>query len=283
LSSVKKEIRRKKEILKQEFDERYDKTKPYKWKDLEEINMQKHFYLPKFMKDFGGRISKPALAIYPVLCSKADFEINRPFQISQACIGELAGLNVSTVNKATRELVEQNFVLVTHDTTGESSGSVPLLSREKITKGTRHFYVYRVGFIRKNMMEDWRKNFFIFHTCLIETEVWRSLSLRAKVLYLTMREFAQFDPYLYDRIEYDGELGLEDYEGGTSEFYNTDKYRNRRWDVCDVSLARLCRIAGMTSPGMKEIIEELEGYKLVERVGRWFMVYLKPKKICSSL
>jgi len=286
LQSVKKETRRKKERQKRKFKKVYNKTKPYKWKDLKEINMRKHFYFPKIIAISGGVISKAALAIYPVLCSKADFEENKPFQISRDHIAALAGISIPTVDKAIENLLSSNLIGGDDDEDEYNPNAynpIPLLTRKKVTKDTRHFYIYQVGFIRKNMIEDWRKHFFIFHICIIESKVWATLSLRAKVLYLTMRENAHFNPELYSYIEPSGKYWLGgDYPN--SEFYDGIQYRERRWDVCNVSLTRLCKMSRMDPSGMKKVVNELEEHKLIEQVDRGlFKVYLKPRRVCNPL
>ena len=91
------------ERVKQYFDKKYDKLKNIKFKNRRTVNMTKHFYLPKEFANateylprgqrgivMNRRLSKSALALYPVLCSFADFTESNWFQVSiQKMCGEI--------------------------------------------------------------------------------------------------------------------------------------------------------------------------------------------------
>ena len=203
-------------------------------------------------------LSKAALAVYPVLCCEADFEKDEAFQISQKNIARFAGVSENSVRNALKEL--------------ENAG---LLTKEKVTDGPRHFYVYKVTFYRRPELEanEQRGDAIYFYNCIIDNGIWAELKPRAKVLYLTLRAVAKQDLELYSVIE--GENYGEDWNG-----VNYDDYiRNRKWDVCDISLSKLCKLAKIERTNLTPVLEELERYKLIERVGRWIKVYLRPGRL----
>ncbi len=211
------------------------------------------------------------MSIYPVLCSRANFENNNWFQLPQEHIAKMAGLSVPTVSKGIQELIENYSIL-------DNNTEIFLLERRKAPNTSRHIYQYKVGFIRKDMIRNWKGNMFIFHICIIDSGVWAKLNPRAKVLYLTMRSCAHFDNDLYAIIE---DIDLQGYE--LDHFYHDgDQYRNRKWDVYDVSLSELCRLGGIERSNMTITLEQLKVFGLAEE--QRFdsnldvrKVYLKPK------
>ncbi|MGB4002547.1 MAG: hypothetical protein WBL59_06725, partial [Bacillota bacterium] len=150
-----------------------------------------------------------------------------------------------------------------------------LLIKEKVTEGSRHFYIYRVGFFYKPILDKARQygGSIYFYNCIIDNGIWAELKPRAKVLYLTMRAVAKQDIELYSVIE------GEDYGGDWTGVNYDDYIRNRKWDVCDISLSKLCKLAKIERTNLTPILEELERYKLIERVDRWIKVYLRPGRL----
>lgn len=207
-----------------------------------------------------GGLSQAALAVYPVSCSLADFETDNTFQVSQENIATWAGISEDTARKAIREL--------------EAAG---LLSREKVTDGTRHFYVYKVDFLRKPMLDrkQHKDRAVYFYTCIIDNGIWAGLSLGAKALYLVIRGAAEQDLDIYSSIE-----GAE-----AGEYYEPMKYdeyiKNRKWDVRGLSLTELSRTGGIKRANVSSALNELERYGLVERTGEWTKVYLKPRRLLA--
>ena len=264
---VQKQQERKREWQKQEFTRIYNKLKIYKFPPTKKINMEKHFYFPKIVGYFQN-MSKAAMAVYPVICARANFDKNTWIQLSQKHIAQMAGVSINTATKGILDLMKDNYTLDDRNT------HIPLLQRQKSIKGKRHFYIYQIGFIRKDMIRRWKgkDKFFIFHTCIIDSGVWATLKPRAKLLYLAMRTRASFNADLYSAIE---DIDLED--TGASNFYNTAEYRNRRWDVCETSLAELCRMVNIDNSDILKAVQQLEHYRLVERIKPVFKVYLKPK------
>ena len=248
------------------FTEKYDKTIIFEF-SKDKMNMDRHFFFPKIFGP-GHRWSKAALAVYPVMCSRANFEHNDWFQISQENIATMAGIGSSTVQKGIRELVDEKYGLTTEDENGERT-TVSLLEARMTTEGARHFYLYQAGFIRKNMIPYWRGGYFLFYTCIIDSGIWAELKPRAKALYLAMRSVAIQDYELYciieEEVPFCDQTGQEEY------------YRQRKWDVVTVPLAELGRHAGINITNIETPMKQLEHYRLMERIDRWFKVYLKPK------
>jgi predicted transcriptional regulator len=256
LASIRNEERRRKGQQREEFAQTYDKLKTGTLLKGEKANMDRFVVIPKDIFSYG--LSKAALAVYPVLCSKADFDQDSSFQISQDNIALLTGISIAAVKRATDELEEAG-----------------LLIREKVSEGSRHFYVYSVYFIRRPMLEkeEHKGNKVFFYTCLVEGGIWAKLKPRAKALYLALRVSAEQDLELYSSIE----------SSESGEFYEPMEYdeyiHNRKWDVCSLSLAELCRLANIAAGDIQPVLAELEHrrLRLIERVGRWTKVYLKPR------
>jgi DNA-binding MarR family transcriptional regulator len=244
----------KKKQQKEMFRQVHNRSKEKAFSDIDQLNMNSFRAIPKsVILELG--LSKAALAVYPVLCCEANFEKDETFHISQKNIARFAGVSENTVRNALKEL--------------ENAG---LLIKEKVTDGPRHFYVYKVCRPESEANEQCGEAI-NFYTCIIENGIWAKLKPRAKVLYLTMCAVAKQDFELYSVIEW--EVYERDWTG-----VNYDDYiRNRRWDVCDISLSKLCKLAKIERTNLTPILEELERYKLIERLDRWIMVYLKPGRL----
>lgn len=137
----------------------------------------------------------------------------------------------------------------------------PLL---EIRHGRRN--AYKVGYVKRELVKEWRGGYFAFHTCIIESGVWAKLPPLAKALYLAMLCNAEQHHELYCKVEGVQRLTVEEY------------YERRKWDVCWTPLTELARQVGY-SKNPKIHMEQLVHCGLVERVGKWFKVYLKPKSI----
>jgi len=266
---AKKQKEQRRQQQKELFAEKYDKTTIFEFPKAE-VNMNRHFFFPKIFGPglFGDQWSKASIAVYPVMCSQANFEHNDWFQISQENIGKMAGIGGGTVQKGIKELVDGEYKLKTTDENGKGT-AVPLLEVKMTSEGTRHFYLYRAGFIRRNMIPHWKGDYFLFFACLIDSGIWAKLKPRAKALYLAMRSVAVQDYELYRDVETDN-----GFEWMTSH----DEYiRTRKWDVVTIPLAELGRHAGVNVTNIKAPMKQLEKYRLVERIDKWFKVYLKPR------
>lgn len=264
IANARKQRQEKRKQQEELFKQKYSKSLNYEFPPVDEIDMNRHFYFPKFPE--GSFMTLPAIAIYPVLCVQADFEQNNWFQISQSNIATMAGVSINTAAKGIKDLERYKF-----------DEDTPILEKQKKTEGQRHFYVYRINFIRKDDIEESKGWYFIFHKCIIESGVWSDLTPRAKALYLSMRMNAHFDVELYVDLE---DLDLEYESPDVNIFYHSDEYRNRKWDVCYTSIAELCRKVDITPTNLKPILKQLENHRLIERVDEnksHFKVYLKPK------
>ena len=262
-ANLDKKDRERKEHQKKLFKHHYNKSKDYEFPKVSDIDMNRFFCFPKFDENFC--MSLPSITIYPVLCLQSHFERNEWFQISQKNIAKMSGIHVNTVVKGIEDLEEKSL------------NKEPFIEKKKQTQGTRHFYEYRVNFIRKNDIKDWDENYITFHKCIVDSGVWAELKPRAKALYVSMRMGARFDPELYEEIE---DLGLDTDSNEFWEVFSGEKYRNRKWDVCNTSLAELCRKVDITPANLKPILKQLENHRLIERIDEnqsVFKVYLKPK------
>jgi len=265
LADLRKDAEEKRKRLKLHFKEVYDKTKVYQFP--KQVDMNRHFYIPKEFTRLEG-LTKPALAVYPVLCSLADFEENKWFHVSRETLAKIAGITPTTVDRGILSLMDCRF------------NFGPALRREYWTEGKRHFYNYQVSFIRKPMMEDYRGEYFIFYSCIVTSSVWARLSPRAKALYLVMRSVAKFDygAYIYDQ-DYEWTYDEDEIRNAYGE-----GYKDREWDVCSVSLAELCRWIKIDPSHTGNVINELEQYRLIERIDySLYKVYLKPSRKSSEV
>lgn len=268
IANAKKQKQRKRKRDKQKFSKAYNQLKEFHFPNKDGINMEKHFNFPKIFNanGFGTSMTKAAIAVYPVMCARANFEHNDWFQLPQEHIAKMAGISVPTVQKGVADLLEYTITIT--DKEGNSS-IIPLLTSKMFTEGKRHFYLYRAGFIRRDMIKIWRGEYFVFFTSIIDGGVWAELAPRAKALYLAMRCAAKQDFELYCSVE--EEVPFCD-QTGQGEYY---KYR--KWDACYTPLAELARRMNCSNNMIKRPMEQLHHYKLVERVDRWFKVYLKPR------
>jgi hypothetical protein len=254
---LQRESQRERDERKQQFSERYNKTRQYKFPDPERINMEAHFYFPKMLGQVAS-LSTAAMAVYPVLCVQSNFEVRDWFQLSRENMAAMAGVSPISADRALRDLQK-----ITID-------GVPLVSRKMVNEGSRRFYLHQVLFIRKSMMEAWKGRFFPFYRCLIDSGVWADLGPRAKALYLALRQTAEFDFYLYSEIE-GLEVEINDFG------WNSDAYRDRKWESNHQPLANLCRMANINKSNIQSAFAQLQRHRLVERIENYFMVYLKPK------
>jgi len=252
------------------FKQLYDVIKH--WCPPERVNTDRRVFLPKLFGTSGGvKLSKAAVAVYPIVCSLADFEKDVWVQVSQGNISRMAGISVPTVRKAMRELRGVEYTAKKRE--GEElKGTIakqfgfPLVRYRTHIKEKRQFYLYRVGFFRKAMLRGWKGGYHPFYTCIIESGIWAKLTPLTKALYLVMLCNAEQHYELYCKVEGVQNLTVEEY------------WRHRKWDVCWVPPTALARQVGY-SKNPKIHVEQLVRYGLVERVGKWFKTYLKPKSI----
>ncbi|MGI5927698.1 MAG: helix-turn-helix domain-containing protein [Thermacetogeniaceae bacterium] len=254
IRDIQRQKEEKKQLQKEMFRQVYNRPKEKDFSDIDQLNMDSFRAIPKsVILDYG--LSKAALAVYPVLCCEADFEKDEAFHISQKNIVRFAGVSENTVRNALKEL--------------ENAG---LLIKEKVTDGPRHFYVYKVCRPESEANEQCGEAI-NFYTCIIENGIWASLPLGAKAIYLFLRAEAKQDFELYSVIEW------EVYERDWTGLNYDDYIRNRKWDICETSLTKISRAVGVDRSKIGAYLEALERFKLIERVDRWIMVYLRPGRL----
>lgn len=254
LRDIQRQKEEKKKQRKEEFRQVYNRPKEKAFSDIDQLNMDSFRAIPKsVILELG--LSKVALAVYPVLCCEADFEKDEAFQMSQKNIARFAGVSENSVRNALKEL--------------ENAG---LLIKEKVTDGSRHFYVYKVAFYRRPELEanEQRGEAIYFYNCIIDNGIWANLPLGAKAIYLFLRAEAKQDFKLYSFIE------GEDYGGDWTGLNYDDYIRNRKWDVCEASLTQISKAVRVERSKIGAYLEALERFRLIERVDRWIMVYLRP-------
>jgi predicted transcriptional regulator len=253
LRDIQRQKEEKKKQRKEEFRQVYNRPKEKAFSDIDQLNMDSFRAIPKNIISY--ELSKAALAVYPVLCCEADFEKDEAFQISQKNIARFAGVSENSVRNALKELE-----------------NIGLLTKEKVTDGPRHFYIYRVGFFRKPMLDEIRQygGAIYFYNCIIDNGIWANLPLGAKAIYLFLRAEAKQDFKLYSFIE------GEDYGGDWNGVNHDDYIRNRKWDVCEASLTQISKAVRVERSKIGAYLEALERFRLIERVDRWIMVYLRP-------
>lgn len=250
----------KRKLLRNIYRRRiYNQTYRWEFPDPGKINMTTHFFFPKMLGDV--EISTAAMAVYPALCLAANFEREEPVQISRENIAKMVGITAPSVDKGVRDLCRLKYK------------GKPLLTREMTQRERRRFYLYWPFFIRKYQMEDSEVKFFPFYKCLIDGGVWADLKPRAKSLYVALRQTAFFDIAAYAELEPDDcPDGAEDFD------WNGEGYRNRKWEINLEQVAELCRLANVDRSDIDSAFDQLVRHGLIERVDRWFMVYLKPNK-----
>lgn len=255
ISDTERDIKDANERKRNLYKNRFGRKK-YAFPPKDKTNLEKHFCFPKELI-FEYSLSMRALAVYPIMCLKADFEDDTWFQIPLEEIAAKSGLSINTVRKALQELEDND-----------------LLRREKRTSNKIHYYVYKVRFIRKDMIKTYEGKYFIFNQSIIDSGIWAKLNLRSKALYLALRAKAFFDPdsYLFDDDLRDSIMDNED----LSESTNFPGYRHRRYDICTTSVSQLCKLLRISSSNIKSNIEELVSNGLIKKFDECYEVYLHP-------
>ena len=253
---IKANTKRRKQERKNEINERFKKTGSKNRKfPVKKINEERFVFLPKIYTI--GKLSKSALAIYPVLCSMANFDNNEWFHALQEDLKYASGLSYTQVRKAITKLID-----------------LKLLKQDKVTECKLHYYMYKVEFIRRSSLGERKKDAFIFHTCIIDSGVWAKLKPRAKALYIALRSAAKIDLQEYCALEYGMDYNEELHE--LDKDVRGEWYRNRKWDICYDPLINFCQSVNISHQNILPVIKQLEKYVLVKRYSKIFMVYLKP-------
>jgi hypothetical protein len=230
----------------------------------EQVNWKRHIFLPRLalIRDHEFFLSPRALAVWPVIASRAEYRKNTWFHLSEQRIAALAGLSIPTAQKGIEELLGSGIRLWEAE-----NRAVPILERRLEQVEQRRFYKYRVGFLRPGMKEaeDWEDGFFPFRVAVIDSQAWARLRPRAKALYWALRSEALFEWRLYQEIE-----GVHIGER------QRRKFAERKWEVYRGSLSFLCDLAGISRFKIQANLQELVQEGLLERGEDHFRVHLWP-------
>ncbi|XWN36275.1 MAG: hypothetical protein ROO71_09965 [Balneola sp.] len=276
------EEREKKLNLTEYFEKLYDKRKSVKFKSVEELNLEKYFYMPKMTNHFFYTTNN-ALAIYPVLCGRADFWNNeRWVRISRENIAKLAGISTKSVDDGINKLINVHFKL--------ENGEMPFLEKREWQDGKRRGYEYMPSFFKYGVDDlspkKWNTKFFTFHTCIVTSGVWAGLSRKAKALYIAIRSKSFFDREAYNHIEQVWISSMEEiYDGAEVSEVGKKNYRMRKWDISNSTLKELFELARIPYRNTRQLIDELEDSGLLERVHSTesvFKVYLRPESALTN-
>lgn len=242
------------------FAKLYDKPKTIRFNA--KADMTRFITMPTFSlpgHPLSGDLS--ALATYVVLCSRSDHNEEKPIQISQANIAQLAGLNPGAVAEAIKRMQQMHL---------RQDRPIVDIRPTKSSDGKRRFNLYSVDFIRRPDMEANRNKLLYFHTCIVETGIWSQLKPRAKALYLGMRSLAEFDYELYCDIE-----KLDDTEFRLN--YGTE-FPLRKWEMFTGPLTSACNMMKIERSNIKEVMDNLIDSGLVESYDNGvYQLYLRPK------
>jgi len=249
---------------KQQFDKMYNRLRIIKFKTMDEVNKDRHFYLPKSIMKKG--LSKRELALYPVLCSFADFREANWFQISIANLSKFSGMSHTTVQGALSDLQGKSRKVVYSDHTGATDDKVvKILDSKRASSGSRHYNMYKVEFFRGRHIEANKGNWIMFNTMIIETGIWANLSVTAKAL------------YLYLRYEAETVLG----GNGTVEWQELDEeggFRFRKYDSLRLNIKEISTNLKIRYRDVKNVIRQIEDLGLCARIDEYCMVGLVPMK-----
>lgn len=243
---------KRKEDRKKAFESIYDKKRKIEFKSGEDLNMKKHFRFPKINEGFNLPLF--AQAVYPVMCSRADFrDEDKSFQISRENIAKLTGISPNSVDSGIEFLSSIRYE-------GRS-----LLCRDLVQDGKRRYYSYFVQFPKYEIDDD--ASYFVFYTCIIDSGIWARLSLRAKAFYISARTFSYFDYEVFEEIS-----SME-----KSEYINNpDEVDHGQWQITDKTKAHLCRMANISAVNINKVIKELERVGLMEDNNGFLIVRTKP-------
>jgi hypothetical protein len=133
-------------------------------------------------------------------------------------------------------------------------------------------------FFYRTEQAQFKKETILFFTCILESSYWRTLSNKAKLLYLVLRYFGEYDPEYYEAITGEG------IDPHSSDFLH------RSFDVVwSWNLSNVCKLTKIRKSSLPEFLGELQNCDLVY----WkyetnsneidtIRVYLKPKDLAGT-
>jgi len=148
--------------------ERKKKKRILHFKQVNETNMYKHFYIKKEI----ASLNRYEIAVYLALCAISDFEKNIYKPITINYIAHIAGVSKDKVRENIQYLKEKNLLKV------------------RIPDGSS-VHQYKVKFIRKTRKTK-DGEIITLSTALFETGVWSKLTPSAKQLYLVLRASSHY-------------------------------------------------------------------------------------------
>jgi len=259
------------------FKQFYKQRKRFHFPDRKNIDMCERVYLPKrYGVIDNAKPLRAAIAIYPALCMQAAREGGDWVHLPLENLAGATGVSVPTAKKGVINLTQWVAVKIKkHRGKEQIVSTLPLL---EIRHGRRN--AYKVGYVKRELVKEWRGNHFAFHTCIIESGVWAKLTLLAKAVYFHMRICAEQDFDMYFATERDLPFSAKDYQ---------QYYKQREWDSFYGTLAYLAKQIGCDYDLLRtDTLKQLSSYGLVEQMGGMFKVYLRPKTLtkppssCSS-
>ena len=250
------------------FKQFYKQHKCYHLPDRKNIDMCERVYLPKrYGVIDNAKPLRAAIAVYPALCMQAAREGGDWVHLSLENLARMTGVSVPTARKGVVNLTQWVAVKIKkHRGKEQIVSTLPLL---EIRHGRRN--AYKVGYVKRELVKEWRGNYFAFHTCIIESGVWASLSLLAKAVYSYMRICAEQDFDMYFATERDLPFSAQDYQ---------QYYKQRKWDSFYGTPAYLAKQIGCDYDLLRvDTLKQLSSYGLVEQMGGMFKVYLQPRML----
>jgi len=262
------EVNRKRQRTLALFRQFYKQRKRFHFPDRKNIDMRERLYLPKrYGVIDNAKPLRAAIAVYPTLCMQAAHEGGDWVHLSLENLAKMAGISIPTARKGVDNLTQWVGVKVKkHRGKEQIVSTFPLL---EIRRGRRN--AYKVGYVKRELVKEWRGNYFAFHTCIIESGVWASLSLLAKAVYFHMRICAEQDFDTYFATEGDLPFSPQDYQ---------QYYKQRKWDSFYGTPAYLAKQIGCNYDLLRtDTLKQLSSYGLAEQMGGMFKVYLRPKTL----
>jgi len=249
-SAARKDVKKKPGMTKEEkdahFTKKYDKPNEYKFKAVDEVKANSFRCLSKYLLHEG--LSKPALVLYPVLCHLADYKVNKWFRQTLKQLKEASGLSETSVANAIAELEKS------------------ILTKEKKIWKKRPYLQFKIDFIRENKMKQEEGNYITFFSMIIELGLWAQISNPGKVLYLYLRNIANYDQQEYAMLE---NCGYDE--------INETNFIIRKWDLAELNLTHISKQLHINFADVGKAIRDLEFHGLCERHDQTCLVYLRPK------
>jgi len=243
--SLERQEEKRKQGVAEVLQKIYNKPRTIEFVPVEELNMNLHVYIPKFLKHSIQDWGLPSFALYPVLACRANYYEEMGFQISRDNIKKLTGMSLNSVDSGIGALL------------GSKADNRPILKREADNKEGRDFYKYNVLINRISTKQGQNPKSAMFHRALVDSGVWASLPLRCKALYFALRQVSYWDPDIATALRVKPEYRAE-----------------RPFEVVTENISNLFKRVNMSPQRMEPVFKELEYWGLVERYKGVMLVYM---------